>query len=264
MSWVAPVVPEVVWFSGPDAIGFLNDIISQEIGTMNPGAVSRSFLLAPRGKLDHLLWVLRGDDLVGLVADPGRGEDLEAILRRYRIRVKVDIERETRPLWLVMGEGGSGWAGGPEIPLSADLSWPGQERLLVSEDPGLPTGTTEQYEEARVKAGEPLWGVDVDEGTIPQETGLEDRLVDFAKGCFLGQELVGRIHMRGHVNRFLRHLELTAPAPAGSSVLSEGKEMGTMTSVAGLLGLGMVRREIEPGAKIEVGGASAVVRETPQ
>ncbi len=263
MSWIAPVTPELVWFSGPDTVRFLNDIISQEIGTMSPGQASRSFLLAPRGKLDHLLWVLRGEDLVGLVADPGRGEDLETTLRRYRIRVKVDIERDTRPLWLVMGEGESGWTGGPDAPLSADLSWPGQARRLVSEDPGLPVGTAEQYDEARIKAGEPLWGVDVDDGTIPQETGLEDRMVDFSKGCFLGQELVGRIHMRGHVNRFLRHLELSSPVAAGTAVTDDGKEVGTMSSVAGLLGLGMVRREIEPGAKVEVGGVSAIVRETP-
>lgn len=263
MSWVAPAAPELVWFSGTDAVRFLNDIISQEIGTMSPGEVRRSFLLAPRGKLDHLLWVLRGDDLVGLAADPGRGDELEATLRRYRIRVDVDIARDQRPLWLVMGERVEGWTGGPDLPLYADLSWPGQARSLVSEDPGLPVGTAGQFEEARIRSGEPLWGVDVDDGTIPQETGLEDRAIAFDKGCFLGQELVGRIHMRGHVNRFLRHLELSAPTPAGAPITFDGKEVGTMTSVAGSLGLGMVRREIEPGATVEVGGVEATVVAIP-
>ncbi len=264
MSWIAPITPELVWFSGPDAVRFLNDIISQEIGTMRPGRVARSFLLAPRGKLDHLLWVLRGDDLVGLVADPGRGDELETTLRRYRIRVKVEIERESRPLWLVMEEGGDAWSGGPAVELRADLSWPGCPRLLVSEKPDLPEGTAEQYDQARIKAGEPLWGVDVDEGTIPQETGLADRLVDFSKGCFLGQELVGRINMRGHVNRFLRHLELSAPAPAGSPITADGNDVGAMTSVADELGLGMVRRELSPGDAVEVGGVPATVREVPR
>lgn len=263
MTWIAPSSPELVWFSGPDAVSFLNDILSQEIGTMKPREVGRSFLLAPRGKLDHLLWVLRGDDLVGLVADPDRGEELSTTLRRYRIRVKVDIEEETRPLWMVIGEGGAGWSGGRGESLSVDLSLPGWPRRLMSERPDLPEGTPAQYEEARIKAGEPKWGIDVDEGTIPQETGLDDRMIDYSKGCFLGQELVGRIHMRGHVNRFLRHLELSAPSPPGSPVTFGDKEVGTMTSVAGLLGLGMVRREVEVGGTVEVGGAAAIVRAVP-
>lgn len=266
MNWLAPVSPELVWFSGPDAVRFLNDLISQEIGTMREGQVARSFLLAPRGKLDHLLWVLRGDDSVGVVADPGRGEALYSTLRRYRIRVDVEIEHEERPLWLVMGEGGEGgWTGDRDTDLRADLSWPGTPRtLLAGERPDFPDGTVEEYEGARIRAGEPAWGVDVDDGTIPQETGLDDRMVDFDKGCFLGQELVGRIHMRGHVNRFLRHVRLDAPAPAGSTVTVGGKDVGRMTSVAGLLGLGMVRREVQPGERVSVGGVEATVAEIPR
>ena len=89
---LAPVVPELVWFSGADAIRFLNDLISQEIGDVEPGTVGRSLLLTPQGKLDHLLWVLRGEGEVGLIVDSGRGEDLAAKLARYRIRVDVEIE----------------------------------------------------------------------------------------------------------------------------------------------------------------------------
>lgn len=265
MSWIAPASPEIVWFEGPDAVSFLDAILSQDLQAMRPGEVARSFLLQPRGKLDHLMWVLRGDDLVGLVADPGRGQELYATLRRYRIRVKVEIEIETRPVWLVMGEAGSGgWSGDRTGTLDADLSWSTMPRKLVAgERPELPEGTEEQYEEARIQAGEPKWGVDVDEGTIPQETAFADRLIAYDKGCFLGQELVGRIHMRGHVNRFLRHLRLTAPAPAGSTIMSGDREVGTMTSVAGLVGLGMVRREVSPGETVLVGGIEARVAEIP-
>lgn len=264
MSWIAPPTPDLVWFEGPDAVSFLDAILSQDLVAMSPGEVSRSFLLAPRGKLDHLLWVLRGEDLVGLVADPGRGEELYTTLRRYRIRVDVEIEIETRPLWLVMGEGSGGWDGDRSGELRADLSWSTMPRTLIAgERPDLPEWTAEQYEEARVLAGEPKWGVDVDEGTIPQETGKADRLIRYDKGCFLGQELVGRIHMRGHVNRFLRHLHLAAPAPAGSVITAGDKEVGTMTSVAGRVGLGMVRREIEPGSTVSVGGVEATVVEIP-
>ncbi len=265
MTWLAPVSPELVWFEGPDAVSFLDAILSQELEAMKPGEVSRSFLLAPRGKLDHLLWVLRGDDLVGLVADPGRGEELFSTLRRYRIRVKVEIEIDERPLWVVMGEGGhGGWSGDRSGALDADLSWPAIGRTLVAgEKPDIPVGTEGQYEEARILAGEPAWGVDIDDGTIPQETAMADRFIRYDKGCFLGQELVGRIHMRGHVNRFLRHLHLAEPAPAGSSITLGDKEVGQMTSVAGLVGLGMVRREVEPGETVRVAGIPATVAEIP-
>ncbi len=65
-----------------------------------------------------------------------------------------------------------------------------------------------QYEAARIEAGVPRLGVDIDERTIPQEAFLERDAVSFTKGCFLGQELVCRIDTRGHVNRYLRLLRL--------------------------------------------------------
>ncbi|MEE8489619.1 MAG: hypothetical protein V3S43_04730, partial [Acidimicrobiia bacterium] len=92
-SWLAPETPDLVWFRGADTIRFLNDLLSQEIGTMQPGRVTRSLLLAPQGKLDHILWVLRGDEEIGLITDGGRGQDLAATLGRYRIRVDVEVEQ---------------------------------------------------------------------------------------------------------------------------------------------------------------------------
>jgi tRNA-modifying protein YgfZ len=263
MAWLAPENPELVWFAGPDAVGFLNDLISQEVGSMKSGEVRRSFLLHARGKLDHLLWVLRGDDLVGLVTDPGRGDELAATLTRFRIRVKVDIEPEVRPLWLVVGEGGAeGWSGGRSDDLRADVSWRTTPRMLVAgEGPDLPELSAEEYERLRIEAGEPKWGVDVDEGTIPQETGMTPITVDFDKGCYLGQELVSRIHHRGHVNRHLRQLRLTQPVSVGAVITADAKEVGVVTSVAGLLGLGMVRREVAPGDRVRVGGVAAEVVE---
>lgn len=260
--WIAPVGPDLVWFSGPDAVRFLNDLISQEIGELEPGQVRRSMLLGARGKLDHLLWVLRGHDLVGLVTDEGRGEDLAATLGRYRIRVEVSVEPEPRPLWLVMGgEVTGGWSGARDGPLEADLSWRTISRALVAGSrPDLPEGSSEDHELARIASGEPRWGVDVDEGTIPQETGLVEASVDFDKGCFLGQEVVGRIHHRGHVNRHLRLLEGREGMTPGV-VTRAGIEVGAVTSVAGLLGLGLIRREVSPGDLVLVGGVEAVIGE---
>jgi tRNA-modifying protein YgfZ len=261
MSWLAPKPPELVWFTGSDAVRFLNDIISQEIGEMTPGEVRRSLLLNVRGKLDHILWVLRGDDLVGLLTDTGRGEELASTLGRYRIRVDVAIEVETRPLWVLIGEERQGWSGSREGPLEADISWRATPRaLFAGSRPDLDLGSEDDYELVRITSGEALWGVDVDEATIPQESDLVDLAVDFDKGCFLGQEVVGRIQHRGHVNRLLRILDIEGSASPGDQIVWGDKEVGLVTSISGSVGLGMVRREVPVAAVVGVGSATAVVR----
>ena len=104
----------------------------------------------------------------------------------------------------------------------------------------------------------------MDERTIPQETGLEEVAVSFTKGCYLGQELVARIDSRGHVNRLLRILEFYGEPPApGSPVIGADREVGTVTSVGGGLGLAMIRREVAVGDEVVAGGTRAVVRAIP-
>ncbi len=101
--------------------------------------------------------------------------------------------------------------------------------------PGAPVpvrGTT--VESARVEAGIPRFGVDFDEQTFPQEAGL-DSVVSYEKGCYLGQEIVARIHFRGGVNRVLRSLEFdrgTEVSP-GDKLVSGDETIGEITSVAG-------------------------------
>ena len=259
--WIAPVGVDLVWFSGPDSVRFLNDLISQEIAILHPGEVRRSLLLGPQGKLDHILWALKGDGFVGLVTDEGRGSELAATLVRYRIRVKVDIEVEERERSVVMGRETTGWSGDRGSPIDADISWRRTRRTLVVGDrPDLPMGNMEEYEVARISAGEPRWGGDVDEGTIPQEADLVEEGVDFTKGCYLGQELVARIDSRGRVVNKLRRLELASPVEPGAEILHDGKPVGTVTSTIGTLALAMIRFEVEPGDQINAGGSRATVR----
>jgi hypothetical protein len=265
---LAPTTPDLVWFGGADALRFLNDLISQEIGDMEPGSVRRSLLLTPQGKLDHIIWVLGGGDEIGLVVDEGRGEDLAVKLGRYRIRVDVEIELAMVDRWLVVGPFGADpgrWSGdrGDSV---ADISWRGVERtLVVGEKPDLPSMDAGEYEGLRIEAGEPLMGVDVTDNTIPQETGLVESSIAFDKGCFLGQELVARLDSRGgRVNHHLRILRFEGPAPdAGETVSKDGEPVGTMTSVAEEVGLGLLRRVVEPGEVVEAGDAEAVVEAVP-
>jgi hypothetical protein len=257
-----------VWFTGPDAVRFLNDLISQEIGTAEPGLVRRSFLLTPQGKLDHLIWVLRGDDEMGLLVDAGRGEDLAAKLGRYRIRVQVEISLSEAGIWLVVGpyEQEPGRWSGDRSALVADVSWPNLARTLVAgEKPDLALMELEVYELSRIEAGEPVMGVDVTDSTIPQETGLVPESISFDKGCFLGQELVARLDSRGgRVNHHLRILRFDGDRPAvGAEVLKEGEPVGALTSAAGGAGLSLLRRGVEPGDTVVVGGVEAVVEAVP-
>ena len=260
---LAAVAPDLVWFRGPDVIKFLNDLLAQEIAVMSPGEVRRSMLLNPQGRIDHLLWVLRGEDEVGLVTDPGRGADLAATLGRYKIRVAVEIEVSEAPAWLVVGpysDQVGAWSSGDEG-LLADVSWSRVPRfLVVGARPDLPEINDEMLERLRIESAEPVVGVDTSNSTIPQETGLVPVTVDLDKGCFLGQELVGRIHRRGHVNKQLRVLEFQGgTAEAGSEVTKGELTVGTLTSVSGSAGLATLRREVEAGAKVSVGELEAVV-----
>jgi folate-binding protein YgfZ len=122
----------------------------------------------------------------------------------------------------------------------------------------------------RVERGRPRYGVDMDEGTIPQEAGLNERAVSFTKGCFVGQETVARLYYRGRPNRLLRGLRLSEPLPAGAELHLGEKPVGRLSSAVlsptfGPIGLGLVRREAQPGASVSIGDgqASATVVELP-
>jgi len=109
----------------------------------------------------------------------------------------------------------------------------------------------------RVECGIPRYGVDISEENLAQETGLEAEAISYDKGCYLGQEVVARVHFRGHVNRRLSGIEFEAELPARGAELfgADGKEVGRVTSAVespqyGPIGLGYVRREVAEGVEL--------------
>ena len=123
------------------------------------------------------------------------------------------------------------------------------------------------WEILRLEQGLPVFGSELGAERLAQEAGQDDRAISFSKGCFTGQEVVARIHYRGHVNRHLRGLRWAPDAlhrardlvgatlrpPAGTD---RAKPVGLVTSAVrsprfGPIGLGYVRREIAPGAVLE-------------
>jgi tRNA-modifying protein YgfZ len=110
----------------------------------------------------------------------------------------------------------------------------------------------------RVERGRPRYGVDLDDTTIPQEAGLNDRAVSFTKGCYVGQETVARLHYKGKPNRHLRCLRLSAPTAPGEELRLGERSVGHLASsvlspTLGPIGLALVRREAEPGTTVAVG-----------
>lgn len=110
---------------------------------------------------------------------------------------------------------------------------------------------------ARIEAGIPRFGADMDETNLPQEAGIEARAVSFTKGCYIGQEVINRVRTFGQVSRALRGLRLPAALPVlpvrGDKLFHDGKEVGYVTSAAkspklnANLALGYVRKECNTG-----------------
>jgi folate-binding protein YgfZ len=111
----------------------------------------------------------------------------------------------------------------------------------------------EAFELARIEAGLPRFGVDMDETNLPLEAGLESTAISYSKGCYIGQEVIARLRTYGQVAKALRGLRLADDLPAlpkkGDKLFHEGKEVGFITSAAdspsleAKVALGYVRRE---------------------
>lgn len=134
-----------------------------------------------------------------------------------------------------------------------------------------PVGS-EALEIQRIVAGIPLYGTDIRERDLPQETE-QMRALNFNKGCYVGQEIVERIRSRGNVHRkftgFL--VEGTAEIAVGMKVVSDEKEVGEVTSVAvqatpsgkRSVALGYIRREVGVGREVIIATAKATVMQLP-
>ncbi len=231
--WVAEP-RDVVRVSGPDALTYLHGQVSQELLDMAVGDSRWTFLLQPAGRVEVLARVRRTDDDTFVFdVDAGYGEALVARLNRFRIRVKADVETVPWRVIAVRGVEGVDDIVGPD-PVPPE---------------GVREGTLDELERARVAAGWPAMGSEIIPGeTIPGETGITDRAVNFKKGCYPGQELVERMDSRGAAApRRLRVLTVEEGAKPGDPIVHDGAEVGVLTSVAGTRALGLVRRNVELG-----------------
>ncbi|MBG88893.1 MAG: hypothetical protein CMO80_18605 [Verrucomicrobiales bacterium] len=121
-------------------------------------------------------------------------------------------------------------------------------------------------ETSRIEAGIPRCGLDMDERNLAPEAGVEERAISYRKGCYIGQEVLNRLHNFADTKKALVRLELTAQLEPGTPLRSEDKKVGYITSTTALpgsgriVGLGYAKKpKNEPDTRFQVDGGTARV-----
>ena len=303
----------VVALTGPGAVTCFQGLLTNDIEKPGDGAFLYGALLTPKGMIVVDGWATRhGTTVSYTVPAHGRERALEILTRSVPPRLarladrtaELAVLRLTGPQALAVAE-----AAGLAVPstagraaqavtgdASAEVARPGdvapfalqfslpadradalRERLVAG---GALWADSDALEFARILAGWPALGAEVDDRTIPQEVRYDELGgVSYTKGCYTGQETVSRLHFRGHTNRYLRGLMFDAepaatPAPGWTAVTHLDRDVGRVTSLAWVpeagvagggmwIGLALVRREVLPGTAVRAAGRDAHVVELP-
>ena len=283
--------------TGSGAREFLTGQVTNDVLALEPGHGQYAAFLTHKGKMLGDLRVLATETELLLDTERVALQALFDMIRRFKVGFDVELHKRTleRALFSLVGPDAREVAGAHDLPDAEHANRPGTiggaDALLVATDTGVDVlcaaedgatvraaleaaGAVPVSEDAaevlRVQRGRPRYGVDLDDATIPQEAGLNERAVSFTKGCYVGQETVARLFYKGKPNRHLRGLRLSAPAATGAELTLGDKVVGRLGSAVvspahGPIGLALVRREAEPGAVLAVGdgAVSATVVELP-
>jgi tRNA-modifying protein YgfZ len=283
--------------TGAAAKAFLAGQVTNDIEALSPGGGCYAAFLTPKGKMLGDMRILDLGEELFLDTERVTLQALFDMIRRFKIGYDVELHKRTveRGLLSLIGPDAARVAHVEELAdiehassaveidgiaaiaahtdTGVDLICAGNETDELAQtlrERGAVPVSEDAAEIVRVERGRPRYGIDLDDTTIPQEAGLNERAVSFTKGCYVGQETVARLHYRGKPNRHLRGLRLSAPAAPGAELCLGERPVGRLSSsvlspVNGPIGLALVRREAEPGSTVSVGehGASAEVIEPP-
>jgi folate-binding protein YgfZ len=236
----------VVRVGGPEARGFLQGLVTGNVVTLGEGEARWAALLSPQGKILFDFLMSADSEAVWLDVNREKIADLVKRLTMYKLRAKVEITDESGNFGIVALYGGTPGEGArdsrhPEMGnrLLVPAGKIEAQMLTFGGDFGL-----DDYAAHRIALGVPEGGVDFAYGdAFPHEADM-DQLngVDFKKGCFVGQEVVARMHYRGTTrNRVLKVLLDGAAPPPGAIVMAGEIKIGTMGSSAGAQGLALLR-----------------------
>ena len=282
---LAPL-PDTGWIkiTGEDRVRWLNGMTTNSIQALKPGESNYNFFLSAQGRIQGDAVALMLEDSILLGTAAARVPALLELLDRFVIMDDVELSEHPSFGILVAGPRAAqslaaiGIATPDLAPLNfTTRDWRGQKVGVMhahsplvprfelwAEDPAIIAELTEALAAAgaapvdseavthlRILEGTPLYGIDIRDKDLPQETG-QTRALHFAKGCYLGQEIVERIRSRGNVHRTFHAFQLTGDLPIANAILEfEGKPVGELTSVASIplatggiqLALGYIRRE---------------------
>ncbi|HSN91310.1 MAG TPA: folate-binding protein [Anaeromyxobacteraceae bacterium] len=267
--------------TGQDAQDYLHRMSTQDVKALRPGQAAYAAFLNAKGHLlgeGHVL-VREGEVLLDL--DPAAAAGTRAHLEKFVIMDDVlfeDLSDGLRLLPVLGPEGperlGARAAGAPgfrndrrgapalDLLVPAAEAEPLRSALLAGGAADLGEGDLEAL---RVLGGFARFGADMDASRLPMEAGLTRSAIHFAKGCYIGQEVVLRATARGHLQKGLVQLALPAGAGPGTRLSAGGQEVGVVTSAAdtpeGRVGLGYLRRaHWSVGARLAAGEGEATVR----
>jgi folate-binding protein YgfZ len=240
---------------GGDRLSWLNGLVTADLAPLGAKDAPAVYGLAVNktGRILADLYAVADEGRILLAVPEDAREDLAASLDHYLVMEDAEVTREDGlAAWVAHGPGAgkvlaaaraAGGAGGAldvtglggAVVVGAPASVAGAVEKATLEAGGA-VGDDAAWNALRLGRGVPRFGADFDKTTYPQEAGLEKIAVSFNKGCYLGQEVVCMLEMRGHVKRRLARLRLAegAGVPAkGTSVTDPaGTAVGEVTSAA--------------------------------
>jgi folate-binding protein YgfZ len=270
--------------AGPGALQCLQGLITNDLAKAADGSLVYGAMLTPKGLIILDCWIIRQDATRFLFITDLDARPVAADLFRKLLPPRLARVTDLTDEWQVYRVRGA-MPRPPAIvavaqrgPFSCLLAGPVDEVAHSLKElalDGARTATDDEWEAARILAGWPRRGAEIDEKTLVQEVRFDENDgVSYEKGCYTGQETVARLHFRGHTNRDLRGLlwdpDILSEArdrPADSKVLLGEKEVGSVRSTlslpTGRIGLALVRREVETGQVVTAGGLPATVVSLP-
>ena len=232
--------------TGNDRLRFLNGQVTNDVRKATESTSIEACVLNAKGKINARVFISATSDYLWIDAAPELREALFARLERYLIADDVQMEDVTDRLSIfhVLSRAAPDVADCQRI-LSArrfvETGWDiWADSALHDAVSGQLSSTFRFFNAAsaeilRIEQGIPRWGRELTEEIIPIEANLEERTIDYEKGCYIGQEVISRIKMSGQTNKRLRGLISLHGTPLGAGMKlvgtsADGGQAGWITS----------------------------------